>query len=358
MPQRLSLLSMALTGAEIRITAPCFQQSNPNARACVMANLQPSVSVSPSIAASPSPIGSGGGGASVTQEGNRRNMASVEQLVLDLCDPVLRENALVELSKKREMFRDMLAPLLWHSFGTIAVLLQEIIYIYPALSPPATLSSGASNRVCNVLALFQCVASHPETRILFLDAQIPYFLYPFLYIQSKTKPFEYLRLTSLGVIGALVKVDDSEVISFLLKTQILPCCLRSMEMGSELSKTVATFILQKILLDKLGLIYICSIPERLHAVGSILAYMVVSRPDQSAASARLLKHIIRCFDRLSDNPSACAALQTHLLDVLKDGTVDSCLADDPATRGCLQQLMHKVCRSSGRSFSDRPRLHE
>lgn len=37
-------------------------------------------------------------------------------------------------------------------------------------------------------------------------AHIPLFLYPFLNTTSKTRPFEYLRLTSLGVIGALVKV--------------------------------------------------------------------------------------------------------------------------------------------------------
>jgi CCR4-NOT transcription complex subunit 9 len=44
-----------------------------------------------------------------------------------------------------------------------------------------------------------------------------------------------LRLTSLGVIGALVKVDDREVISFLLQTEIIPLCLRIMERGTELS---------------------------------------------------------------------------------------------------------------------------
>ena len=40
-----------------------------------------------------------------------------------------------------------------------------------------------------------------------LAAHIPLFLYPFLHTVSKTRPFEYLRLTSLGVIGALVKVS-------------------------------------------------------------------------------------------------------------------------------------------------------
>ena len=42
--------------------------------------------------------------------------------------------------------------------------------------------------------------------VLCCAAHIPLFLYPFLNTISKTRPFEYLRLTSLGVIGALVKV--------------------------------------------------------------------------------------------------------------------------------------------------------
>ena len=124
--------------------------------------------------------------------------------------------------------------------------------IYPLLSPPS-LTAHASNRVCNALALLQCVASHQETRSLFLRggqqlhkvhsdalqgqsahrslrqaaynprpdrrscpgtaAHVPLFLYPFLNTTSKTRPFEYLRLTSLGVIGALVKVTSQIVTS-------------------------------------------------------------------------------------------------------------------------------------------------
>ena len=50
-------------------------------------------------------------------------------------------------------------------------------------------------------------------------------------------------------------MDDAEVISFLLQTEIIPLCLRIMDNGSELSQTVATFIIQKILLDDMGLKY-------------------------------------------------------------------------------------------------------
>ena len=134
-----------------------------------------------------------------------------------------RENALLELSRKRESV-ESLAPMLWHSFGTISgidfrilesiqkktqwgvsrirsksqinvwfsnttefltlkilskALLQEIVSVYYAIDPP-TLSAMQSNRVCNALALLQCVASHPDTRQSFLQAHIPLFLYPFL----------------------------------------------------------------------------------------------------------------------------------------------------------------------------------
>lgn len=38
-------------------------------------------------------------------------------------------------SRQREAVQD-LAPMLWHSFGSIAALLQEVISVYPAINPP------------------------------------------------------------------------------------------------------------------------------------------------------------------------------------------------------------------------------
>lgn len=191
---------------------------------------------------------------------------------------------------------------LWHSFGTISALLLEIVSVYPSLTPPAVLAHQCSNRVCNALALLQCVASHPETRNLFLRAQVPIFLYPFLNTREKGRPYEYLRLTSLGVIGALVKVDDSEVIKFLLSTEIIPLCFCTMEYGTELSKTVATFIIQKIVLDDAGLAHVCESAARIQYIAHVLGNVVVGL--REAPSPRLLKHIIRCYLRLSDNDLA------------------------------------------------------
>lgn len=139
---------------------------------------------------------------------------------------------------------------------------------------------SASPRIPTLALYFSTVA--PSASQTHIAANIPLFLYAFLNTSCKTRPFEYLRLTSLGVIGALVKVcvflsaslmlqtDESEVVNFLLTTEIIPLCLRIMETGSDLSKTVATFIVQKILLDDLGLQYICQTYERFSHVALIL----------------------------------------------------------------------------------------
>eukprot|EP00126_Sphaerothecum_destruens_P008144 Sdes_comp20105_c1_seq2m13107 len=269
---------------------------------------------------------------------NNITMDQIAVFIQDLAVAERREQALLELSKKREAVPD-LAGILWASPGSVAALLQEIIAIYPMLVPPA-LTAHASNRVCNALALLQCVASHPDTRKDFIAAQVPLYLYAFLSTQSKTRPFEYLRLTSLGVIGALVKTDDSETINFLLQTEIIPLCLRIMENGSELSKTVATFIVQKILMDDLGLSYICATYERFYAVATVLAGMVQGLAD--APAARLLKHIVRCYHRLSDNARAREALRQCLPEPLRDATFGNCLKDDATTKQFLSRLLHNL----------------
>ena len=87
-----------------------------------------------------------------------------------LADKNTREEAFKQLNNKRDS-EPNIASLLWHSVGTISVLLQEIISIYPYLTS-LTLTSKVSERICNVLGLFQCIALDPKTRILFLKGKL------------------------------------------------------------------------------------------------------------------------------------------------------------------------------------------
>jgi len=112
---------------------------------------------------------------------------------------------------------------------------------------------------------------------------------------------------------------------------------------------VATFIVQKIMLDDTGLMYVCSTWERFLSVSNVLAQMVDALVKQP--SPRLLKHIIRCYLRLTDNPSACDALRTCLPTVLADGTFNGLIETqkDLSTRLWLHQLLHNIAMaSSGR----------
>jgi len=277
-------------------------------------------------------------GLSTEYSENDREFDKVVEHIANLKYPEKREEALGELSKKRESFQQ-LALYLWHSVGTLAILLQEIVAIYPLLSPQ-TLSQPVSYKVCNVLGLLQCLALHQDTRALFLNAHIPLFLYPFLNTSSKSKPFENLRVTSLGVIGALVKGDDSDAINFLMQTEIIPLCLRIMKRGQELSRTVATFIVQKILLDDNGLAYICQTGERFFAVSTVLHHMVTDLTNAGKDDQRLLRHIIRCYLRLAENPKANEALRKYLPGPLRE--LDQKLITDDAVRKWHAQLLQTL----------------
>ena len=67
-----------------------------------------------------------------------------------------------------------------------------------------------------VVLLSRSHARFPIYFCVYFQAQIPQYLYPFLSTSSTAQPFEFLRLTSLGVIGALVKVRT------LLKSRVSP----------------------------------------------------------------------------------------------------------------------------------------
>lgn len=62
---------------------------------------------------------------------------------------------------------------------------------------------------------------------------------------------------------------------------------------------VSTFIVQKVILNEAGLRYICATPERFYGIASVLSSMVAEQPQPST---RLLKQIVRCYLRLSDDP--------------------------------------------------------
>ncbi|XP_012848357.1 PREDICTED: cell differentiation protein RCD1 homolog [Erythranthe guttata] len=241
---------------------------------------------------------------------------------------------------KRIVFQD-LAPYLWFSFGTIAILFQELLDIYPFLSPPC-LSPEQSYRACNVLVLLQCITSHPTTRPLFAEARIPYYLCAILDLidDSLSEPFEHLRLATLDAMCSLVKVPDTEVIDCILYSEIMPLCLQILQCGSVMSKPFAAFIVEKLLLNNDYFQHICHLPKRLfpvcHALGNVVALLA------EAPSAQLLNHVIRCYHRFLDDERSHWTMRNPFPKALTDGTFDHCLREEQRARMLLQQLLDNV----------------
>lgn len=186
-------------------------------------------------------------------------------------------------------------------------MLYEILAIYPHLastsstsnSPPPSLNSHLASRVCNVLALFQCVAGHDDTRLPFIRANIPMYLFPFLHTTNTSRECECFKLTSLGILGSLVKAEKADIIEYLLQNEFVPLCLRILKFGQEMSRIVAAFIVQKILSDSNGLSHVCTSPERLETVLKVLN--IVLSDLAVNYSQRLAKNVVLSYENLLKN---------------------------------------------------------
>ncbi|KAJ3693571.1 hypothetical protein LUZ60_009051 [Juncus effusus] len=201
----------------------------------------------------------------------------VEVLLSEVLDPQKREEALHHLSERRHSVPDF-ALLIWYT-------------------------------PCIISLILQVVAADTRVRSNFLKANIPQYLYPFMLAEIKSRNFEYLRLTSLGVIGYLIRA--------------------------------ATLIMQKILSTEFGLSYICDKADRFCAVNKMLASMVTSTEDDKL-SARLLKHVVSCYLLVSNHPRVAECLYEALPDLMKDGTIHRIFQDDSQATEALQELLWNI----------------
>ncbi|KAH0743760.1 hypothetical protein KY290_031753, partial [Solanum tuberosum] len=251
---------------------------------------------------------------------------------------------------KRDTCED-LAPLLWNTSNAVYMLLMEVISVYWKLSPPM-ISMKESTRACNALALFQVMAKNPETRKELIEAKIPCYFYPFLKPSGDDKPLEYLRLTSLGVLGALAKFDDPygpKVLYFFLETEVVPSCLECMDLCDELSRKVATLIVMKILMQEKGMSYCSATPERFYSIVQVL-YRVVQKLTEKPCLLHLM-YVIQCFLSLSDVFKFIGPSEAFIRQVppqLFDNTFKDILRDDHETAWMLEVLLFNVY---GRLFS-------
>ena len=247
---------------------------------------------------------------------NTRNIENEEELIIKYTEEIKNEETRLEAIKNLYKFGENnknIAIYLWYTTGTMAALLQEILNSYQYLSS-SKFKNEDLEKTKYILSLLKTIALNKETRKEFLESQILAFLYPFLRCKIKKQSVEVIKVSALGVIAALVtKEESSEVIDFLIKTEIIPDILRIMEKGNELIRAVTCFIVQRIIDDSSGLNYICQKRERLCAVIYVLNTII-----QNKTSPRVIKYILKIYTGLIGNKDAKNLIKQNLPKRLKD----------------------------------------
>ncbi|XP_074359745.1 cell differentiation protein rcd1-like [Apium graveolens] len=250
--------------------------------------------------------------------------ASVEDLVVLLREPEHREKAISSLTqiKKHGRIQD-LALHIWRSISTVFLLLSEVLSIYKSLTP--------------------------EKLNMKDSIQIHCYLYPFLETEETSKPFQYLRLMSLGVIGGLLKeVGDPSTkvaVHCLLESGLFPLCLKSIEYGNELSQSTASWIMSRIMMQEQGLQYCCEPANRLCAIMKVFNDVIEKMQDEP--SSLVLKNIIQCYVILSNDPRGCLLLRSFIPPILTTAPYIEALRARPVTLKNLQNLFQKLSMGWG-----------
>ena len=116
--------------------------------------------------------------------------------------------------------------------------------------------------------------------------------------------------------------------------------------------------MQKILLDDRGLKYVCQTAERFFAVSNVLRKMVNAEengqkePGEESLSAELLKYIVRCYLRISENLRYVRARPHPAICVLKlytqrDWKTAHARRAREALKQCLPESMRKNTIKNG-----------
>ncbi|CAH8380824.1 unnamed protein product [Eruca vesicaria subsp. sativa] len=269
------------------------------------------------------------------------DMNTIIQWIKDLHNeiPFISDFALQNLVTHRNTY-EILPLLLWKSPSTVTMMLQEIVKIYPHILRPVHSQDGTPPRAYNILLLFQCIADHPVTRGYFLKAEMPHYLFPLVNIDLTDKPLECLRLGALGVLAHMLKAPiDGAAVSFLMDNGALNYCNKAIDIGSLESKTVAVFILNKILSTDEGLQYCCLLADRFFVIDSLLKKVLMYLSSMTNPCPSLFNLVAGCYAKLSQKSRARKWLWRVPPLMLLNGTFANLLAEDPDAANYRKQLI-------------------
>uniref|UniRef100_K4CF80 Cell differentiation protein rcd1 n=1 Tax=Solanum lycopersicum TaxID=4081 RepID=K4CF80_SOLLC len=213
-------------------------------------------------------------------------------------------------------------------------------------------------------------------------AEIPCYFYPFLKPCGDDKHMECVRTTTLGVLNDLTKFDDphgSHALCFFLESEVVPLCLKCIDVYDKKSQKLATLIVMNILTQESGLTYCSATPECFFSIVQVLRRVVEKLSLKTCLLH--LEYVIQCYvcvskiyrsigpcdelirqipPQLFDNTFRRTLLHNHeaswmlqvLLSIFMDVYIFRQLKREKGLQRRLHQVMHQVQRVRERERSE------
>jgi len=199
-------------------------------------------------------------------------------------------------------------------------MLQEIIASYK--EHPSLPETDANSAISSVLEIMIELCPLQQFREACVSAQLPLFLYPILNSSGREDSSELIKTLSLTFIKTLLEIASQESskaetsgepqkesaqeapkstdtlysVEFFKNTELVPLCLRNMELGSEQTKLAATQVFYTIISSKEGLEYTCQTYDRFMATSMILSSVLGQMAGRQ--SPELLETVIKIYTKL------------------------------------------------------------
>lgn len=143
-----------------------------------------------------------------------------------------------------------LATILWYSTATVTALLGDLVSYYPLLGRMITKAN--SQKIINVLQIFNIIASDSETKIPFIRSNIPIYIFPYIQLSEKQETW-HIAAAALVVFASLVSDSNTDVIKYLLGADFIPIVRKTFGLANLEIQTVSAYIISKILCDTDGI---------------------------------------------------------------------------------------------------------
>ncbi|XP_026406644.1 CCR4-NOT transcription complex subunit 9-like isoform X4 [Papaver somniferum] len=270
---------------------------------------------------------------------------AIPRVILELQDESSRETALrclsrflIEIREENPRMYNDAGHMLYYSFGTMSILLQEILAFLRKMVE-GSLKYRSIKRIANVLTLIQAnrlfsIAANSATREKLIDSQVPIFLLPVIKFKGPLEDFDNICAVALSVIGIMCQAREPKIIKWAVDNQISEACWSCTDTGNELTRVIGMHILEAILRNEYG----GETSDLSNLVLSCSPKITILAKSQDY-SPRLVFHVLRCYMLLCVHDSA---VLSYLLDPMLDGTFIESAEKFPIIGRLLDELLMTI----------------